>query len=99
MRTLVVLLFSALLFAGCASSPSSSGYSPGLLTKILDGRLNPHFIGDAKIETSYPPFSVRIEAGNLHRGPDGWEYDWLVWERHGFSSGKLVLGTPPARPL
>jgi len=94
MKTILSLCL-ALFLVGCGSVPSGTTTRPALIQRALDMVLPPGYTGDAHIEHTNPYFSFTLDAGNLRRGPAGWEFDWLVFDRHGFTHGKTRLGTPP----
>lgn len=93
MKTLLAIL--ALSLSGCGSVPTGTTTRPALIQRALDMVLPPGFKGDAHVEHSNPYFGFTIDAGNLRRGDQGWEFDWLVFDRHGFTNGKTRLGKPP----
>lgn len=96
---LALSLILAALLSGCGSIPSGGTTRPALIQRALDLVLPPGFKGDAHVEHTNPYFGFTLDAGNLRRGERGWEFDWLVFDRHGFTNGKTRLGNPPPRPL
>lgn len=88
----------ACLFAGCSSLPAGAS-RPSVVQQALDIVLPRTFKGDVHVEHSNPYFGFTLDAGNLRWEQDGWRFDWLVLDRHGWSRGKTRLGNPPPRPL
>lgn len=99
MRALLVLVL-ALALSGCGTLPTGGGKAGvPVVQRLLDDIFPAQFTGDVHVEHSNPYFGFTLDVGNLRRGPNGWLFDWLVLDRHGFTKGKTRLGNPPPRPL
>lgn len=96
MKISAVLLLVLLTLSGCATGGRIGGLSPNLVNGILDANLPAEYTGDARFRHRNPYATINIRAGNLRRGPAGWNFDWLIYTREGrVSDGTIVLGKPP----
>jgi len=89
----IIFLVCALMGTGCANVPGSDQSSR--VQRALDELLPHDFTGDVLAKHNNPYLKFLIRAGNVRRGPQGWSFDWLVYERVGFTTGEIRLGTPP----
>lgn len=100
MKTLLILVLAvaALMAGGCASK--GSAVSLGMINQVLDASLPPAFTGAIRLKHRNPYVTLAIEADGLKRGPNGWQWTWLTYQREGrVSNGIVIFGKPPQRTV
>lgn len=90
----IAILLVVLALSGCGTFPSG----PTAIQQVLDHVLPPNFSGDINTTYKIPMYlEIRISAGNVYRGPTGWQFTWAEYHRSGpaFSSADIFLGKRP----
>lgn len=100
MKNIIRLLsvLACLAFVGC-SSVDLAEKNGSFVQKALDKTLPASFTGRFEGGHKNVYFDFEIVADGLKRTELGWTWSYLKYKRNGrFSSGWIVLGTPPPSP-
>jgi hypothetical protein len=90
----LILSLALLTTAGC--SGLAGVFSPiKEINSVLDASIPADFKGNFHVDHTNSIFDVTIDAGNLRKGTVGWTFDWLIYQRHGYSHGAIRLGNVP----
>lgn len=95
MTSIRLLTITCLLLSGCGTPPSGK---LGFVQRLLDDVVPADFRGNFDSSESVPAYAnFTLAAGNLHRTPAGWSFDWLEYHRNGpfLTSAHLSLGNRP----